>query len=75
MGLPRNVRLNKRLKSKIAKYLKRHDVTFSRLISMAIDKFISESRPTELVPIKSQKWKRATRKAAKKHKHAMQKLK
>jgi predicted transcriptional regulator len=75
VGLPKTVRLDDELESKVEEYIEKNDIKFSQLINIAVEKFISEPQSIELEPIDSKKWKAAATKAYSKHKHAMDKLK
>ena len=75
MGIPKTVRFEDELESKVEEYLEKNDIKFSQLINLAVEKFISEPQSIELTPIESKKWEQTVAKAFKKHKHAMNKLK
>ena len=75
MGLPKTIRFDDELESKVEEYLEKNDIKFSQLVNIAVEKFISEPQSIELEPIDSKKWEKTIAKAYKKHKHAMDKLK
>ncbi len=75
MGLPKTVRFDDELESKVEEYIEKNDIKFSQLINIAVEKFISEPQSIELEPINSKKWEQTIAKAHKKHKNAMDKLK
>jgi len=75
MGLPKTIRFDDELESKVEKYLDKNDIKFSQLINIAVEKFISEPQSIELQPINDKDWDQAMKKSFKKHKGAMDKLK
>ena len=75
MGLPKTVRFDDELEKQISNYLKANDIKFTQLINMAVAKFISEPQTIELKPVDTEKFMETAKKAYKKHKHAMDKLK
>lgn len=75
MGLPKTVRFDETLETKVEEYLEKNHIKFTQLINMAVEKFISEPQSIELSPIDSKKWEQTITKAFKKHKNAMDKLK
>ena len=75
MGLPKSVRFESELEKKVEDYLDHNPVKFSQLIAMAVEKFISEPQKIELRPVDSAKFLETAKKAFKKHKHTMDKLK
>ena len=75
MGLPKTIRLEDELESKVEEFLQKNSIKFPQLVNMALKKFISEPQTIELVPVDNETWTKATQKAYKKHKHAMDKLK
>jgi len=75
MSNPRTIRLDSDLERKVDEYTKQNRVKFSQLVKLAIEKFISQPQTIELAPIDSATWMAATKKAYKKHKNAMDKLK
>lgn len=75
MGLPKTVRFEEELEGKVEKYLESNEIKFSQLINMAVEKFISEPQTIELKPVDTQEFLKNAKKAFKKHKGAMDKLK
>lgn len=75
MGLPKTVRFEEELEEKVERYLENNEIKFSQLINMAVEKFISQPQTIELKPVDTQEFIRSARKAYKKHKGAMDKLK
>ena len=75
MGLPKTVRFEEALEEKVEKYLQSNEIKFSQLINMAVEKFISEPQTIELKPVDTQEFLKTAKKAFKKHKGAMDKLK
>ena len=75
MGLPKSVRVDQELEKKIEAYLEKNPVKFSQLVAMALEKFISEPQMIELKPIRDEEYLEVAKKAFKKHKHTMDKLK
>lgn len=75
MGLPKTVRLEEELEHKVEEYLEANGVKFSQLMNMAVAKFISEPQTIHLAPVKTEAFSEQARKAFKKHKDAMDKLK
>jgi hypothetical protein len=75
MGLPKTVRLEEALEERVEKYLANNEIKFSQLINMAVEKFISELHTIELKPVDTHEFLRTARKAFKKHKDTMDKLK
>ena len=75
MGLPKSVRVTDELEKKIEAYLDQNPVKFSKLVAMALEKFISNPQIIELRPVDSAKFLETAKKAFKKHKHTMDKLK
>ena len=75
MGLPKTVRFDEDLETKVEKYLEANGIKFSQLLSMAVTKFISEPQSIQLVPVDTKSFMKVATKAFKKHKDAMDKLK
>ena len=75
MGLPKTVRFEDSLETKVEEYLKKNHIKFAQLIKMAVEKFISEPQSIELEPIDSKEWDQTVAEAYTKHKNAMDKLK
>ena len=75
MGLPKTVRLEDDLELQIEKYLEANGLRFANLVNMALKKFISEPQRIELVPVPEQEFLNKAKKAFKKHKDTMDKLK
>jgi len=75
MGLPKSVRVEGDLEKKIEAYLDKNPVKFSQLVAMALEKFISEPQTIELRPVDDKQFLETAKKAFKKHKHTMDKLK
>ena len=75
MGLPKSVRVEGDLEKKIEAYLDKNPVKFSQLVAMALEKFISEPQTIELRPVDDKQFLETAKKAIKKHKHTMDKLK
>ena len=75
MGLPKSIRLEEDLEQKVEEYLEINGVKFSQLVNLAVAKFISDPQTIHLAPIKTEKFIEQGKKAFKKHKDAMDKLK
>jgi hypothetical protein len=75
MGLPKTVRFDDELESKVEEYIEKNDIKFAQLVNIAVEKFISEPQSIELTPVDAKKWEQTVAKAHKKHKGAMDKLK
>ena len=75
MGLPKTVRFDDELETKVEKYLDKNDIKFAQLVNIAVEKFISEPQYIELQPIEDKKWETTIKKSLKKHRGAMDKLK
>jgi hypothetical protein len=74
MGLPKTVRFEEELEERVEKYLENNEIKFSQLINMAVEKFISEPQTIELRPVDTQEFLKSAKKAFKKHKSVMDKL-
>ena len=75
MATPRTIRLNEKLDATIDKYLKKNRMKFSQLVSLALEKFVSQPQTVTFVPADTEEFVKTAEKAFKKHKHAMDKLK
>ena len=75
MGLPKTVRFDEDLEKKVEKYLDSNDIKFTQLVNLAVEKFISEPQTIELSPVDAKVFLSTAKKALKKHKNAMDKLK
>jgi hypothetical protein len=75
MGLPKTVRFEDELEKEIEEYLEINNLKFSQLLHSAIRKFISETQTITLVPANTGKFLKTAKRAFKKHKNAMDKLK
>jgi predicted DNA-binding protein len=75
MGLPKSIRLKETLEEKIESYMEINGIKFADLINNALEKYISEPQTITLKPIDSGEFLSLAKKAIKKHKHAMEKLK
>ena len=58
MGLPKTVRFEDDLDHKVQEYMEKNEIKFSRLVNIAVAKFISEPQTIQLEPIDSKKWER-----------------
>ena len=75
MGLPKTVRFDEELEHTVEEYLEANGVKFSQLVNMAVSKFISEPQTIHLAPVRKEAFTDQAKKAFKKHKDAMDKLK
>ena len=75
MASPRTIRLNEKLDSTIDKYLKKNRMKFSQLVSLALERFVSQPQTVTFVPADADEFVKTAEKAFKRHKHAMDKLK
>ena len=75
MGLPKTVRFDDDLEGQVEQYLEANGIRFAQLVNMAVKKFISEPQSIELAPVKTSDFMETAKKAFKKHKNAMDKLK
>lgn len=75
MGIPKSVRVDDQLEKKIEAYLEKNPVKFSQLVAMALEKFISQPQTIELKPVDDNAFVESAKKAFKRHKHTMDKLK
>ncbi len=75
MGLPRNVRFEDTLEKQIEKYLDANGIKFSQLVNMAVAKFITEPQSIQLAPVDTKDFMAVAKKAFRKHKDAVDKLK
>ncbi|MFP5492399.1 MAG: hypothetical protein ACLGG0_12920 [Bacteriovoracia bacterium] len=75
MGMPKTVRLDDELENKLEEYLEANGIKFSQLVNLAVAKFISEPQTIELAPVRTDVFAEHAKKAFKKHKNAMDKLK
>ena len=75
MGLPKTIRFEEDLEDKVEKYLESNGIKFSQLVNLAVAKFISEPHTIQLAPVDAQDFLKTAKKAFKKHKNAMDKLK
>jgi len=75
MGLPKTVRLDDELESEVENYMNQNKIKFPQLITMALQKFISEPHRIELLPVDDKQWSESVERSFKKHKKAMDKLK
>lgn len=75
MGLPKTVRFEDALETKVEKYIEANGIKFSQLVNMAVTKFISEPQSIELSPVNTDEFMKTATKAFGKHKNAMEKLK
>lgn len=75
MGLPKSIRLKDELEDKIESYMELNGIKFADLINNALEKYISEPQTITLMPIDSKEFMNLAKKAVKKYRHAMDKLK
>jgi predicted DNA-binding protein len=75
MGLPKSIRLKDELEDKIENYMEINGIKFADLINNALEKYISEPQTITLKSIDSKEFMDLAKKAFKKHRHAMDKLK
>lgn len=75
MGLPKSIRLKETLEEKIESYMEINGIKFADLINNALEKYIAEPQTITLKPIDSAEFLNLAKKAIKKHKHAIEKLK
>ncbi len=75
MGLPKSIRLDEDLESKVESYLDANGIKFAQLVNLAVEKFINEPQTIQLAPVNENDFLKTATKAFKKHKNAMDKLK
>lgn len=75
MGLPKTVRFDDDLEKKVEEYLDANGLKFAQLVNMAVAKFITEPQTIQLAPVETKDFMATAKKAFKKHKDAMDKLK
>lgn len=75
MGLPKTVRFDDELEQKVEEYLEANGIKFAQLVNMAIEKFITEPQTITLAPVATKDFLTTAKKAFKKHRDAMDKLK
>lgn len=75
MGLPKTIRFDDELETKVENYLEKNKLKFPQLVKMAVEKFISETQTITLVPADTEQFLKTAKAAYQKHKHAMDKLK
>ena len=75
MGLPKSIRLEEELETKVESYLEANGIKFTQLVNLAVEKFIKEPQTIQLVPVNEENFLKTASKAFKKHKNAMDKLK
>ena len=75
MGLPKTIRFEPSLETKVKGYLKKNKIKFSQLVNMAVEKFISEPQTITLAPADTKAFMKDVSDAYDEHKHAMDKLK
>lgn len=75
MGNPKTVRLEDTLEIQVEEYLEKNPIKFPQLINMALKKFISEEQTITLTPASNEEFSNTAKKAFKKHKHTIDKLK
>ena len=75
---PTSIRLDETLKPRINEWLGKNDIGLSKLVNLAVAKFISEPQtlePVELVSATDDEVEKAAKKMIKKHKKALDRLK
>lgn len=75
MGIPKTVRFDDELEKKVEQYLESNGIKFAQMVNMAVAKFITEPQTIQLAPVKTEDFMATAKKAFKKHKNAMDKLK
>ena len=75
MGLPKSIRFDDELEKKIEQYLESNGIKFSQLVNLAVANFISKPQTIQLAPVGTEDFMATAKKAFKKHKNAMDKLK
>jgi predicted transcriptional regulator len=75
MSTPKSVRLEDALEIRVDEYMEKNHLKFPQLINMALRKFISEEQTITLAPASNKEALEAAKKAFKKHKHTIDKLK
>lgn len=75
MGIPKTVRLDDDLEKRVESYLESNGIKFSQMVNMAVAKFIAEPQTIQLAPVNTEDFMDTAKKAFKKHKSAMDKLK
>ena len=75
MGLPKSIRLDEELETKVESYLDANGIKFAQLVNLAVEKFINEPQTIQLAPVNTAEFSKTASKAFKKHKNAMDKLK
>lgn len=75
MGIPKTVRFDDELEKKVEQYLESNGIKFAQMVNMAVAKFITEPQTIQLAPVSTEDFMSTAKKAFKKHKNAMDKLK
>jgi hypothetical protein len=75
-SVTKSVRVKKDLENKVNEFLEKNPtLSFSQLIALAVEKYISEPNSIELVPIKPEELERSVNKILKDYKPTLDKLK
>jgi antitoxin component of RelBE/YafQ-DinJ toxin-antitoxin module len=75
MGLPKTVRFDDELEKQVESYLEANGLKFSQLVNLAVAKFITEPQTIQLSPVETKSFVAEGKKAYRKHKDAMDRLK
>lgn len=75
---PTSIRIDENLRPKIEEWLDKNNIGLSRLVNIAIAKYISEAQllePVEIVTAKDEDVQKSAKKMISKHKKALERLK
>lgn len=75
MSKTRTVQLEKGIDIAAEKYIEKHDISFNKLVNLAVKEFISKPHTIHLIPVNTEAFVDGAKKAFNKHKNAMDKLK
>lgn len=64
----RTVRLDDDVNLLVERFLKKNDISFNKLVNLAVKEFISKPHTIELEPVSLDEWGRNMKKIEKKHK-------
>lgn len=74
MSKARTVRFEDDIDPAVEKFIEKNDITFNKLVNLAVKEFISKPHTIELEPVNEAEWDKMMKKSHKKYKKTLDEL-
>lgn len=74
MSKARTVRFEEDIDPAVEKFIEKNDITFNKLVNLAVKEFISKPHSIELEPVNEAEWDKLMKKSHKKYKKSLDEL-